>query len=49
MDYTWEEVLNEKLPQTLYSLEKLEEEAKRKKERQEEAESKADMPTPSKP
>jgi hypothetical protein len=32
MGYTWEEVLSESLPRTLYSLERLQEEAERKQE-----------------
>jgi len=39
--YTWEQVMDEYLPQTLYSLEKLNEEAKRKQEQRNEMESKA--------
>lgn len=32
--YTWEDVMNEYLPRTLYSLEKLGDEAERKKKKQ---------------
>jgi len=40
MGYTWGDVLKESLPRTLYSLEKLQEEAKRKKDERDEIEKK---------
>jgi len=39
--YTWEELLREDLPRTLYSLEKLNEEAKQKQEENETAKKQA--------
>jgi len=45
MGYTWSDVMSEKVPQTLYSFERLREESEKKKERRQELESKA----PSKP
>jgi len=39
--YTWDDVMNEYLPRTLYSLEKLNEEAEKKQKQQEKMKSKA--------
>jgi len=39
--YTWDDVMSEKLPRTLYSLEKLNEEAEQKQERQKKMKRKA--------
>lgn len=41
LGYTWEEVMREKVPQTMYSFQKLREEAKKRKERREEVERKS--------
>jgi len=38
LDYTWAEVLEEKVPQTMYSFTRLEEESEDRKEQQEETE-----------
>ena len=42
MGYTWEELMNEKVPQTMYSFEQLEIEGKKKKERRENLEKEQD-------
>lgn len=38
MGYTWDEVMQEKVPQTLYSFEQLREEGEERRERREEIE-----------
>lgn len=45
MGYTWDDLMREKVPRTLYSFEKLGEEGEKKKERQQEIENQ----TPKKP
>jgi len=43
MGYTWEEVMDEKVPQTLYSFEQLRIEGEKKKERREEMDAEAEQ------
>lgn len=38
MDYTWDEVMDEKVPQTMYTFERLREEGEERKERMQEME-----------